>query len=391
MLRMVVDADGQQRVLATAPTYRIPRDDLRALSPQEQCQALEKRRHELSYRVLPADQWPLFELVVSEIDDCRYRLHMNLDLLQFDVQSFKVMMDDLAQVWRGETLPPLDITFRDYVMAEQARRQTTAWHDAWDYWQEKLPQLPSAPELPVVETPPETPHFTTFTSTLEKQEWQAVKQRWQQQGLTPSAALLTLFAATLERWSRTTAFTLNLTFFNRQPIHPQINQLIGDFTSVTLVDFNFSTPLTLQEQMQRTQQRLWQNMAHSEVNGVEAIRELGRQRGSQRQPLMPVVFTSMLGMTLEGMAIDRANKHSTVITVVPLSTKINKKRTLPTHVFVSAYKSKGLEQHSIALCEQVTALDSGRIIDYRGKVDEDTLARITEAVQVQVGVFDKYN
>lgn len=70
---------------------------------------------------MPADQWPLFELVVSEIDDCHYRLHMNLDLLQFDVQSFKVMMDDLAQVWRGETLAPLAITFRDYVMAEQAR------------------------------------------------------------------------------------------------------------------------------------------------------------------------------------------------------------------------------------------------------------------------------
>ncbi|MEN1712797.1 condensation domain-containing protein, partial [Pseudomonas aeruginosa] len=124
-----------------------------------------------------------------------------------------------------------------------------------------------------------------------------------QQGVTPSAALLTLFAATLERWSRTTTFTLNLTFFNRQPIHPQINQLIGDFTSVTLVDFNFSAPVTLQEQMQQTQQRLWQNMAHSEMNGVEVIRELGRLRGSQRQPLMPVVFTSMLGMTLEGMTI----------------------------------------------------------------------------------------
>ena len=148
------------------------------------------------------------------------------------------MMDDLAQVWRGETLAPLAITFRDYVMAEQARRQTSAWHDAWDYWQEKLPQLPLAPELPVVETPPETPHFTTFKSTIGKTEWQAVKQRWQQQGVTPFAALLTLFAATLERWSRTTTFTLNLTFFNRQPIHPQINQLIGDFTSVTLVDFN---------------------------------------------------------------------------------------------------------------------------------------------------------
>ncbi len=45
------------------------------------------------------------------------------------------------------------------------------------------------------------------------------------------------------------------------------------------------------------------------MNGVEVIRELGRLRGSQRQPLMPVVFTSMLGMTLEGMTIDQAMSH----------------------------------------------------------------------------------
>lgn len=107
----------------------------------------------------------------------------------------------------------------------------------------------------------------------------------------------------------------------------------------------------------------------------------GQNQGSMQGGLRPVVVVSN----------NMANKHSTVITVVPLSTKINKKRTLPTHVFVSAYKSEGLEQRSIALCEQVTALDYGRIIENMGKVDKDTLARITEAVQVQVGVFDKYN
>lgn len=110
--------------------------------------------------------------------------------------------------------------------------------------------------------------------------------------------------------------------------------------------------------------------------------DLGVQyQGSIQGSMRPVVVVSN----------NMANKHSTVITVVPLSTKINKKRNLPTHVFVSAYKSEGLEQHSIALCEQVTALDYSRIIENMGKVDKDTLARITEAVQVQVGVFDKYN
>lgn len=110
--------------------------------------------------------------------------------------------------------------------------------------------------------------------------------------------------------------------------------------------------------------------------------DLGVQyQGSIQGSMRPVVVVSN----------NMANKHSSVITVVPLSTKINKKRNLPTHVFVSAYKSEGLEQHSIALCEQVTALDYSRIIENMGKVDKDTLARITEAVQVQVGVLDKYN
>lgn len=110
--------------------------------------------------------------------------------------------------------------------------------------------------------------------------------------------------------------------------------------------------------------------------------DLGVQyQGSMQGGMRPAVVVSN----------NKANKHSTVITVVPLSTKISKKTNLPTHVFVSAYRSKGLEQHSVALCEQVTALDYGKVIDNIGSVDEETLARITEAVQVQVGVFDQYN
>lgn len=110
--------------------------------------------------------------------------------------------------------------------------------------------------------------------------------------------------------------------------------------------------------------------------------DLGAQyQGSMQGGMRPVVVVSN----------NRANKHSMVITVVPLSTKIYKKQNLPTHVFVSAHRAEGLEQHSIALCEQVTALNFNRIIAHMGRVSEETLDRITEAVQVQVGVFDKYN
>ena len=110
--------------------------------------------------------------------------------------------------------------------------------------------------------------------------------------------------------------------------------------------------------------------------------DLGVQyQGSMQGGMRPVVVVSN----------NRANKNSTVITVVPLSTKVYKKRSLPTHVFVSAYKAEGLEEHSIALCEQVTALNNDRIIGHMGRVDAETLKCITEGVQVQVGVYDRYN
>ena len=58
----------------------------------------------------------------------------------------------------------------------------------------------------------------------------------------------------------------------------------------------------------------------------------GQYQGSMQGGMRPVVVVSN----------NMANKHSTVITVVPPSTKIFKKKNLPTHVFVSAYRAEGM-------------------------------------------------
>ncbi|MBI6855834.1 alpha/beta fold hydrolase [Pseudomonas cichorii] len=307
MLRMVVDSDGRQRILEQTPWYRLPRNDLRDLPQAQQQQRLLGIREEMSYRVLPADRWPLFEVTVSELDAGNCRLHMNLDLLLFDVQSFKVMMDDLATAYAGQDLAPLQLTFRDYVLTDLAQRDSLQWRQSWRYWQDTLEHLPPAPQLPMAAVPQQgQPRFRTLQATLGAEHWSRFKTQCQQSGVTASAALLALFAQTLESVSRTPDFTLNLTYFNRRPLHPQVQQLIGDFTSVLLIDFQLGRGDSLRQVMESTQARLWQRLAHTNVNGVELMRELGRRQGQSRQPAMPVVFTSMLGMSLDGKAIDQA-------------------------------------------------------------------------------------
>ncbi len=307
MLRMVVDPDGRQRILRDVPIYRVERRDLSHLDATGREQALADTRAMLAGRVLPADRWPLFGTVANDVGGGDYRLYLHLDLLAFDVQSLKVMMDDLARAYRGEDLPALSITFRDHVMAEEARRDAPAWQESLRYWQERLDDLPAAPTLPLATAMPAgPPRFTTRTARLARDEWEPMKHLWKEWGVTPSAALLALFARVIERWSRFPDFTLNLTYFNRRNDHPEVAEIIGDFTSVLLVDFDLHASRPLREDIERTQRRLWDRLAHAQVNGVELIRDMARRRGSNGAPAMPVVFTSMIGMTLDGQGIDQA-------------------------------------------------------------------------------------
>jgi mRNA interferase MazF len=87
---------------------------------------------------------------------------------------------------------------------------------------------------------------------------------------------------------------------------------------------------------------------------------------------------------------NRANEHSPVITVVPLTSRTYKKRSLPTHVFIP--KGCGLERNSLALAEQVEAIDKKNLREKRGQItDVVIMERITQAIQIQIGVDDRYN
>ena len=90
------------------------------------------------------------------------------------------------------------------------------------------------------------------------------------------------------------------------------------------------------------------------------------------------------------MSNNRANEHSPVITVVPLTGRTYKKRFLPTHVFIP--KSCGLDRNSLALAEQVESIDKKNLREKRGHIsDSDIMAQITQAIQIQIGVDDRYN
>jgi pyochelin synthetase len=101
------------------------------------------------------------------------------------------------------------------------------------------------------------------------------------------------YAEALAAWSADPRFTLNITLFNRPPVHPQVNQVVGDFTTLVLLEAGAAPDQPFEDRAVRLQEQLWSDLEHRRVSGVSILRELARSQPGRA--LMPVVFTSALG------------------------------------------------------------------------------------------------
>ena len=71
---------------------------------------------------------------------------------------------------------------------------------------------------------------------------------------------------------------------------------------------------------------------------------------------------------------------------MPITSKIYKKRYLPTHVFVNRHEMIRLNRHSLVLAEQITSIAVQSIIQKFGSVSRNAMIRITKAVEIQMGI-----
>jgi amino acid adenylation domain-containing protein len=298
MLRAVFLPDGRQQILEQIPPYTIKVLDLRGQDPLQTAARLEAIRAEMSHQVLPSDRAPLFEIRASRLDEQRTRLHLSFDVLTSDARSFNILFEELRQIYEdaGVSFRSLELSFRDYVLATATLPNSELWRRARDYWLNRLATLPPAPELPLAKNPSSVRdvRFVRRSGRLEAECWRRLKARAGQAGLTPSGLLLAAYAEVLSVWSKNSRFTINLTLFNRLPLHPQVNEVIGDFTSVMMLEVDSAAQPTFQTRARHLQRQLWADMDHRHFGGVQVLREQARRQGEGHGAAMPVVFTSLL-------------------------------------------------------------------------------------------------
>jgi amino acid adenylation domain-containing protein len=297
-LRVIIRPDGQQQILEQIPDYTIEVVDLRDQDPQLVTARLDEIRERVAHHGPSIDTWPLFEAFAHRLDEQKYLLHFNISLLISDALSSGILFQELAQFYQQKVLSLPEISYRGYSIAIANNKNSQNYQKAHEYWWQRLDTLPPAPELPLAKQPSsiDYPCFRRWSARLNPEKWQNFKQIASNLGLKPASTICAAYAAILKTWNKNPKFSINILYFNRLPLHPEVYKVLGNFSSTVLLEVDFSQSDNFVTFARSLQKQLWEDLEHSSISGVEVLGELNRRQGGSSRATMPVTFASALGL-----------------------------------------------------------------------------------------------
>lgn len=310
-LRAIILKDGRQQILREVPHYDIEIEDLREISETDRQIILAEKRDRLSHHNPDLSHWPQHIIACSLLPDNVTRIHISVDLWCVDGRSLQILFEELGHFYKdgSHNAPDLTLTFRDYVIFQQEFEKSPIWQKAFAYWTDRLETLPPPPTLPmkrdtqypsVADVSEKAPIFKRQYGLLTHQESEFLRETARTHGVSLASVMMTIYAETLGLFASNKHFSLNIPHFNRPNVHPDINRVIGEFASFTLLEVDLRTPKPFLERVKTIQQRLWQDLDHAQISGVRILRELAKKRPNSNAAAMPVVFTTAPERVIDG-------------------------------------------------------------------------------------------
>jgi non-ribosomal peptide synthase protein (TIGR01720 family) len=184
------------------------------------------------------------------------------------------------------------------LLAENRLRDSELYRKSLEYWMSRVPTLPPAPDLPLAKSPSAlgSPRFVRRSGRLEHQRWRLLKTRGTRRGLTASSILLAAYAEILGTWSKSSRFTIYLRVVNRLPLQTQVNETVGDLTSLMPLAVEEPVSGNFEVRAKKIQEQLWEDLDHRYVSGVQVMLEQSRTTAQIVGGAMPAVFTSAVGL-----------------------------------------------------------------------------------------------
>lgn len=100
--------------------------------------------------------------------------------------------------------------------------------------------------------------------------------------------------------------------------------------------------------------------------------DLGNPRGTNQGGKRPCIIVPN----------NKCTEHSTSIQIIPITSKLNKKR-LPTHIFVKKDELNGLNEDSLILVEQTDLISTSQILNVVGRASDEIMRKVNAKLKIQ--------
>ncbi len=150
MLRVKYLKDGKQQIMKKPFSTEVIVNDFRAYDDSEIEKKLKSIRKKLSHRLLNIENGEVLGLQLSLLPNNKTRMHFDIDLLVADVQSFQIILRDLAAAYNRDESPraPIEWNFAEYISIENKKLKIEK-QKAKKYWNDRLKTIFKGPKLPL--------------------------------------------------------------------------------------------------------------------------------------------------------------------------------------------------------------------------------------------------
>lgn len=289
-LKSVITDSGEQIVQKLTQCYTVRIESLKDKTNEEQESALGDIRDRMVNHVFPIGQWPFFDVMMSCLPENKSRIHLAIDLMIADGNSVQLLIEQFVSLLNNKIqINPPSITYRDYRTALPKQLDAKQVEVATHYWKQKLQLLLPGPQF--INTKYSHKQARVRQEAMF-QDWCEIKRLIQKKNIPASYVLLTAFADVLLAWNERKPFTLVVVNWDRPAIHPEIQDIIGDFTSLSWLTVE-SNQGSFMERVQHNYESVQDDLRHSCVSGLSILRNNILSRSRKTMELPSVVYTQM--------------------------------------------------------------------------------------------------
>lgn len=289
-LRTIINInENTQSVIADVPVFHLNKENTQVI------------RQNMSHQIFDIGKYPLFDFKYSVDGLNKYILHCSFDAIITDVYSLSIIFNDLNSFYNDHELPKIEVSFSDYINFNFEFKQTKYYSDAREYWTRKIPNLPKYPQLPLLNHPNNIKKvsFSNLNREISKDIFSKLTDKATKLNISVTSVLLFCYGFILSRFSGQNDCLINLTLFNREYFHKDIDKVVGDFTTLELFGFSLSDKNKLKNTLLNIHNDLWKDLDYKSYSGVEVIRDIRKYNNlSPNDLIAPYVFTSAIGHNL---------------------------------------------------------------------------------------------